>query len=62
MQNCHEASVGTEIYSLSRDYNFGHPSFPWTNGRDFAGIVVQIGKSVSRVKLGDVVRYFSTGL
>lgn len=37
------------------DYNFGVPSFPWINGRDFAGVVVKVGKAVSRVKLGDAV-------
>ena len=40
---------------LSSDYNFGLPSFPWVNGRDFAGIVVKTGKGVSRVKPGEVV-------
>lgn len=37
------------------DYDFGLPSFPWVNGRDFAGIVVKTGKGASRVKAGDVV-------
>lgn len=37
------------------DYNFGLPSFPWVNGRDFAGIVVKTSKESSRIKAGDVV-------
>ncbi|KAL9044844.1 MAG: hypothetical protein Q9214_002046, partial [Letrouitia sp. 1 TL-2023] len=37
------------------DYNFGVPSFPWVTGRDFAGIVINVGRSISRVKTGDVV-------
>lgn len=37
------------------DYNFGLPSFPWINGRDFAGIVVKGPQSSSRIKAGDVV-------
>lgn len=44
-------------YDDSSDYNFGLPSFPWINGRDFAGIVVKVGKGVSRVKLGDAVSF-----
>ncbi|KAL8663531.1 MAG: hypothetical protein Q9168_008082 [Polycauliona sp. 1 TL-2023] len=37
-------------------YNFGCPSYPWINGRDFAGIVVKTGKgAASRIKTGDVV-------
>lgn len=42
-------------YLVHSDYNFGLPSFPWVNGRDFAGIVVKAGKAASRVKIGDVV-------
>lgn len=37
------------------DYNFGLPSFPWVNGRDFAGIVVKGPQSSSRVTIGDAV-------
>ncbi|KAL8710255.1 MAG: hypothetical protein Q9220_005187 [cf. Caloplaca sp. 1 TL-2023] len=33
------------------DYNFGLPSFPWINGRDFAGLVIKAGKGVSRIKV-----------
>ena len=43
------------LIQYDSDYNFGIPSFPWINGRDFAGIVVKAGKAVSRVKLGDIV-------
>ena len=41
---------------INSDYNFGLPSFPWINGRDFAGIVVKTGRKAHRVKLGDVVK------
>lgn len=34
---------------------FGQPSYPWINGRDFAGIVVREPRAPSRIKLGDVV-------
>ncbi|KAK4554152.1 hypothetical protein LTR86_008679 [Recurvomyces mirabilis] len=37
------------------DYGFGQPSYPWVNGRDFAGIVVKASKSSGRVEQGDVV-------
>lgn len=37
------------------DYNFGHPSDPWANGRDFAGLVVRAPRKPSRVQSGDVV-------
>ena len=43
----------------NRDYDFGLPSFPWVNGRDFAGIVVKTGNAASRIKAGDVVRLIS---
>ena len=46
-----------KIDSCYRDYNFGLPSFPWVNGRDFAGIVVKTFKGTSRIKAGDVVRF-----
>ena len=42
---------------MLRDYNFGLPSFPWVNGRDFAGIVVKTSKGTSRIKAGDVVGF-----
>ena len=42
-------------YHGKSDYNFGIPSLPWVNGRDFAGIVVETDRSVTRVKAGDVV-------
>lgn len=44
---------------MTSDYNFGIPSFPWVNGRDFAGIVVKTGKATSRIKDGDVVQRFT---
>lgn len=37
------------------DYDFGQPSYPWVNGRDFAGIVVKAPRKDSRIKQGDVV-------
>jgi NADPH:quinone reductase-like Zn-dependent oxidoreductase len=37
------------------DYGFGQPSYPWVNGRDFAGIVVKASRKDSRIKQGDVV-------
>ena len=46
-----------KIDAWSSDYNFGVPSFPWVNGRDFAGIVVKTPKGTSRIKAGDVVSF-----
>lgn len=37
------------------DYGFSQPSYPWVNGRDFAGIVVRAPRNDSRIKQGDVV-------
>ena len=37
------------------DYGFSQPSYPWVNGRDFAGIVVRAPRTGSRVQQGDVV-------
>lgn len=37
------------------DYGFSQPSYPWVNGRDFAGIVVKGSRKESRIKQGDVV-------
>ena len=37
------------------DYGFSQPSYPWINGRDFAGIVVKVPRKDSRIKQGDVV-------
>jgi hypothetical protein len=37
------------------DYGFGQPSYPWVNGRDFAGIVVKASRKDSRIKQGDIV-------
>jgi len=37
------------------DYGFGQPSYPWVNGRDFAGIVVKAPRKPSRIQQGDVV-------
>lgn len=42
------------------DYNFGLPSLPWINGRDFAGIVVKASKNLRRIKVGDVILSPST--
>lgn len=37
------------------DNNFGLPSLPWINGRDFAGIAVKASKKLRRIKVGDVI-------
>jgi NADPH:quinone reductase-like Zn-dependent oxidoreductase len=37
------------------DYGFSQPSYPWVNGRDFAGIVVRAPREGSRIQQGDVV-------
>ena len=37
------------------DYGFSQPSYPWVNGRDFAGIVVRGPRRGSRIQQGDVV-------
>lgn len=42
------------------DYNFGLPSLPWINGRDFAGIVVKASKKLQRIRIGDVILSPST--
>jgi NADPH:quinone reductase-like Zn-dependent oxidoreductase len=42
------------------DYGFSQPSYPWINGRDFAGIVVRAPRTQSRVQQGDVVFGAST--
>jgi len=42
------------------DYGFSQPSYPWVNGRDFAGIVVRASRNSSRIQQGDVVFGAST--
>lgn len=42
------------------DYNFGLPSLPWINGRDFAGVVVKASKNLRRIKVGDIILSPST--
>lgn len=37
------------------DYGFSQPSYPWVNGRDFAGIVVRAPRRPSRIQQGDIV-------
>ncbi|KAJ7431302.1 chaperonin 10-like protein [Mycena galericulata] len=37
------------------DFGFGQPSYPWINGRDFAGIVVTGPRKESLIKSGDIV-------
>ncbi|KAM3424749.1 hypothetical protein BST61_g6733 [Cercospora zeina] len=37
------------------DFGFSQPSYPWVNGRDFAGIVVRAPRTNSRVQQGDIV-------
>ncbi|PYI03244.1 oxidoreductase [Aspergillus sclerotiicarbonarius CBS 121057] len=41
-------------------FNFGIPSLPWINGRDLAGVVVQVNDENSRVRVGDKVLVPST--
>ncbi|KAJ5320010.1 hypothetical protein N7508_000293 [Penicillium antarcticum] len=41
-------------------FNFGIPSLPWINGRDLAGLVLQVPKGSSRLKVGDIVLVPST--
>lgn len=42
------------------DYGFGQPSYPWINGRDFAGIVVRAPRTQGRIQQGDIVFGAST--
>lgn len=41
-------------------FNFGIPSLPWINGRDLAGVVVQVSDEESRIRVGDIVLVPST--
>ncbi|KAJ5666317.1 Polyketide synthase enoylreductase [Penicillium maclennaniae] len=41
-------------------FNFGIPGLPWINGRDLAGLVVQVPNESSRLRVGDVVLVPST--
>ncbi|KAJ5172717.1 hypothetical protein N7492_005310 [Penicillium capsulatum] len=41
-------------------FNFGIPSLPWINGRDLAGLVLQVPNESSRVRVGDIVLVPST--
>ncbi|OKO96443.1 hypothetical protein PENSUB_10618 [Penicillium subrubescens] len=41
-------------------FNFGIPSLPWINGRDLAGLVLQVPSENSRVRVGDIVLVPST--
>jgi NADPH:quinone reductase-like Zn-dependent oxidoreductase len=43
-----------------RAFNFGIPSLPWINGRDLAGLVLQVPRENSRVRVGDIVLVPST--
>lgn len=43
-----------------RAFNFGIPSLPWINGRDLAGLVLQVPDKSSRVRVGDIVMVPST--
>ena len=44
----------------SSAFNFGIPSLPWINGRDLAGLVLQVPDESSRVRVGDIVLVPST--
>lgn len=41
-------------------FNFGIPSLPWINGRDLAGLVLQVPNGSSRIRVGDIVVVPST--
>ncbi|KAJ5784869.1 Polyketide synthase enoylreductase [Penicillium pulvis] len=41
-------------------FNFGIPSLPWINGRDLAGLVLQVPSESSRLRVGDIVLVPST--
>ncbi|KAJ5547973.1 Polyketide synthase enoylreductase [Penicillium frequentans] len=41
-------------------FNFGIPSLPWINGRDLAGLVLQVPNESSRLRVGDIVLVPST--
>ncbi|KAJ5112551.1 Polyketide synthase enoylreductase [Penicillium argentinense] len=41
-------------------FNFGIPSLPWINGRDLAGLVLQVPDESSRLRVGDIVLVPST--
>ncbi|KAJ5569636.1 Polyketide synthase enoylreductase [Penicillium hispanicum] len=41
-------------------FNFGIPSLPWINGRDLAGLVLQVPDETSRLRVGDIVLVPST--
>ncbi|OQD75473.1 hypothetical protein PENDEC_c007G03598 [Penicillium decumbens] len=41
-------------------FNFGIPSLPWINGRDLAGVVLQVPNNSSRLRVGDIVLVPST--
>ncbi|KAJ5907641.1 Polyketide synthase enoylreductase [Penicillium taxi] len=41
-------------------FNFGIPSLPWINGRDLAGVVIQVPNESSRLRVGDIVMVPST--
>lgn len=47
-------------FVLVRAFNFGIPSLPWINGRDLAGLVLQVPDESSRVRVGDIVLVPST--
>ncbi|OOF94134.1 hypothetical protein ASPCADRAFT_516425 [Aspergillus carbonarius ITEM 5010] len=53
-------SKNDEILVKGPAYNFGIPSLPWINGRDLAGVVVQVNDENSRVRVGDRVLVPST--
>ena len=39
----------------SADFGFGIPALPAVNGRDLAGVIVDVGSAVKRLKKGDKV-------
>ena len=58
-----EVSTPNHFWNSIRAFNFGIPSFPWVNGRDLAGTVVEVSdepESESRIHIGDSVLVPST--
>jgi hypothetical protein len=46
--------------AMAYSWNAAFPSLPWINGRDLAGLVLQVPRGSSRLRVGDVVLVPST--
>lgn len=61
LRNSNEVLIRIEAIGLnpidwkSVDYGFGIPTLPAVNGRDLAGIILDVGAEVKRLKKGDKV-------